>query len=371
MPGTKAGGPVRSIYSLVSLIKDYFDIYVVTTNCDLGSDEAYKNIEANKLFEKEGVFYYYYSKPELHVTNVVDLINTIQPNLVYLNSFWSYTFSIGIVKAKREGLFNSSVLLAPRGMLGKGALGLKPLRKVVFLTLAKLFNWYGKIAFHATNEQEQSDIKNRFKSAKTFIASNVNSGTVKFTEKNKEVKHLKLFYLSRIARVKNLHFALEVLSELPNDLKIEYDIFGNLEDHEYWSECEAIISNLPKNIKVNYIKELQFDEVQNTITNYHALLMPTLNENFGHSIVESLLCGCPVIISDQTPWTDLEEFNAGFSLDLNNRSAFIKALINMALLNNSDFDLKSKAAIKYISSKLNIELSIKQYKNLFDESIKI
>jgi glycosyltransferase involved in cell wall biosynthesis len=370
LPGTKAGGPVRSIYSLVSLIKDYFEIYVVTSNCDLGSDICYKTIEPNKLIENDGVFYYYFSKSELAIPNIVNLINVIQPDLVYINSFWSYNFSIGVVKAKQENLFKASVLLAPRGMMGKGALGLKPLRKTVFIALAKLFGWYKNIVFHATNEQEKRDILKRFKNAKVLTASNVNSGTVQFTAKQKEPRHLKLFYLSRIARVKNLHFALEVLQEVASDIYIEYDIFGNLEDKEYWNECQSIIQNFGSNIKVNYKKELQFNEVQATITNYHALFMPTLNENFGHSIVESLLCGCPVIISDQTPWNDLDNFNAGYAIDLNDKSNFVIALTNMALLNTKEYEQKSKDAIKYISTKFNVEQSVKQYIDLFNATIK-
>ncbi len=369
LPGTKAGGPVRSIYSLVSLIKEFFDIYVITSNCDLGSDEGYKTVEPNKTFEKDGVWYHYFSKAELNVPNVSKLISSIAPDLIYLNSFWSYNFSIGIVKAKRNGLIKAPILLAPRGMLGKGALGLKPLRKNVFLALAKLFNWYSDIIFHATNEQEKKDIQKRFRNARVLIAPNVNSGTVLYTPKNKEEKHLRLFYLSRIAEVKNLRFALEALNDIPADITIEYDIYGNPEDKEYWKLCENIILKLPKNIKVNYKRELQFSEVQHTITNYHGLFLPTLNENFGHSIVESLLSGCPVIISDQTPWNDLEKFNAGYAISLTDKPAFAKALVNFAMLNNKDYELKSRDSIKYISNKLNVKQSIEQYKNLFNGSI--
>ena len=369
LPGTKAGGPVRSIYSLISLIKDYFDIYVITTNFDLGCSEGYKNIESDTFIEIQNVNYYYFSKTELNVNNICSRINFIQPDLIYLNSFWSYNFSIGIVKAKRNKLLLAPLLLAPRGMMGKGALGLKPLRKNIFLLAAKIFDWYDNITFHATNEQEKKDVKAHFRYAKILTAPNVNSGTVLFTQKNKEEKHLKLFYLSRIAVVKNLLFALEILSQVPTNIHIEYDIYGNAEDKNYWQLCLTAIQNLPKNIQVNYKKELEFNEVQTTITHYHALFLLTLNENFGHSIVESLLSGCAVIISDQTPWNDLENFNAGYAIALSDKTKFVNAICMLALLNNKDYETKSKDAIKYISNKLNIEESIKQYKNLFNESI--
>ncbi len=360
---------MRSIYSLVSLIKEYYEIYVVTSNCDLGSDEGYKTITANTLFENGGANYYYFSKDQLNVPNISKLINSINPDLVYLNSFWSYNFSIGIVKAKQKKYFKAPILLAPRGMMGKGALGLKPLRKHAFLLLAKMFDWYDGVNFHATNEQEKKDIKKHFRYAKILTAPNLNSGTVHFTKKIKVQNTLRLFYLSRIAVVKNLHFALEILDQLPPDVNIEYDIYGNLEDKDYWHKCESIIKDLPKNIKVTYKKELAFNDVQTTITGYHGLFLPTLNENFGHSIVESLLCGCPVIISDQTPWNDLEKFNAGYAIDLNDRSKFIAVITAFTLMNNVDYEIKSKDAINYINSKLNIEESLKQYKNLFNESI--
>jgi len=361
---------VRSIFSLVSLIKNFYDLYIITSNCDLGSNEEYKNVKADTLFEKDGVHYYYFSKSKMNAGGVTDQINKINPQLIYLNSFWSYNFSIGIIKAKNNNLVKAPLLLAPRGMLGKGALSLKSGKKILYLLLAKMFNWYAKVTFHATNEQEKIDILKRFKKAKVLLAPNLNSGTVYAIEKTKDEKKIKLFYLSRIAKVKNLHFALEVLSSIPKDLTVEYDIFGNIEDKDYWKLCESIIQKLPANVKVNYKGELAFNEVQAVIVNYHALFLPTLNENFGHSIVESLLCGCPVVTSDQTPWNDMEKHGAGYALDLENKNKFVEVLSTLALLNNSEYKLKSEQAIKYISHKLNINESIKQYKDLFNESTK-
>ncbi|MCE3227673.1 MAG: group 1 glycosyl transferase [Bacteroidetes bacterium] len=322
------------------------------------------------MFERENVHYHYFSKENQTGPNIIKLITEISPDLIYLNSLWSYDFSIAIVRAKKKNLIKAPLLLAPRGMLSKGAMGLKSLKKVGFLTVAKLAGWYNNVHFHATNEQEKSDILRQFKKAEVSIAANVNSGSVVQVPKAKKENHIKLFYLSRVARVKNLHFALEVLSFIKNGLNIEYDIYGNIEDREYWAECETIIKTLPSNIKVTYRQELQFNEVQSMIASYHALFLPTLNENFGHSIVESLLCGCPVIISDQTPWNDVENNNAGFPVSLDNKIGFVNAIKSLTVLNNEEFTAKSNAAIKYISEKLNIGKSIEQYKKLFNDATK-
>ncbi|WP_317899154.1 glycosyltransferase family 4 protein [Aurantibacillus circumpalustris] len=370
LPGTKAGGPVRSVYSLVSLLKKYFDFYIITTNCDLGETSEYEQIESNKLFIKDEVHYYYFGKEKLNSNNLLSLLKEIDPKIIYLNSFWSVNFSINIVRFKKSNEISSTIVLAPRGMLGKGALGLKSFKKSVYLWLTRISGLYSDILFHATQKQEKEDILKKFPNAKTCIAPNVNSGSVILNKSSKNINNLKLFYLSRIAKVKNLHFALEVLKDIPEKYTIEYSIYGNLEDSEYWNYCKEMIGNLPPNVSVTYQRELQFNEVQKIIRDYNCLFLPTLNENFGHSIVESLLCGCPVIISDQTPWNDLEENNAGYAISLDNKQKFIDCIVNCAILNQEEFTKKSREAINYISKKIDLELIVKQYKTLFNEQTK-
>ena len=59
---------------------------------------------------------------------------------------------------------------------------------------------------------------------------------------------------------------------------------------------------------------------------YHALLMPSLTENFSYTVLESLQAGIPVLISDQTPWLDLQSQRVGWDLPLEDLSAWAAAL---------------------------------------------
>lgn len=359
---------MRSIYSIVELLKHEYDFYIVTGNTDLGEATPYKNILSDTLFEKDGIHFYYFSQERKTKNNLLALIKTISPDLIYINSFWSYLFSIFIVRETKDLKLQIPVLLAPRGMLSPGALSIKAFKKRIYLLAAKIFALYKHIPFHATNEEEAHNIRKIFPKAKIHIASNFNTLKPLETAVPKTAGHLKLFYLGRISPVKNLKFALECLSGINPSLQIEYDIYGNLEDKNYWAECLTVINTLPPHIKVQYRQELQFNEIQTVISSYHALFLPTLNENFGHSIAESLLSGRLVLISDQTPWSEVSKFNAGYAIPLNNQSEFIKALEELAALNYEQFRTKSISAIKYISGKLQVEKNIAAYKKLFNDS---
>jgi glycosyltransferase involved in cell wall biosynthesis len=366
LPGTKAGGPVRSIYSLINSLKSEFDIYLITTNCDLGSSEAYKEIKADSWFEKEQVHYFYYSKDQLSKQHLTQLIQNLNSDVVYLNSFWSYWFSIFIIQLKNKGLVNCPIILAPRGMLGKGALSIKPLKKQAYLFLSKIKGFYNSVHFHATNDQEVNDIRSVYKNASVSMIQNFSSASAVSVEKEKKENTLKLFYLSRISPVKNLQFALEILGQIAPSYQITYDIYGNIEDVNYWEDCKKRIKKLPATIEVNYKGELDFYEIQQTISKYHFLFLPTLNENFGHSIVESLMSSCPIIISDQTPWNDVESNQAGSAIALDNQKGFIKAISEAAKLNQTNYNIRSKAALDYISKKINLNLITDTYVKLFN-----
>ena len=370
LPGTKAGGPVRSIHSLIHLLKDEFDFFVVTTNCDLGKNEPYPNVAPDTVFAADGISYYYFSPSNYNSTTVLKLLDVINPSLVYLNSFWSFSFSIRFVLMSYSARIKCPVLLAPRGMLSNGARSIKPFKKNSYLFFARFFGLYKSILFHSTQEQETKEISRYFPKSKIFFAPNLNALPVAKNNSTKEINSLKLFYLSRISPVKNLLFGIEVLKNISSQYKIEYAIYGNLEDKEYWQLCENEISKLPGNISVNYKGELPFHQIQPQLMHEQVLFLPTLNENFGHSIVESLLCGCPVIISDQTPWNNLKENEVGFSLPLNDKNSFVKAIEHFARMNPEEFFVVSKKANDYISGKINLAKTKDLYKKMFYGCVK-
>jgi glycosyltransferase involved in cell wall biosynthesis len=83
--------------------------------------------------------------------------------------------------------------------------------------------------------------------------------------------------------------------------------------------------------------------VQQKFSQYHFFLFPTLSENFGHAIAESLSAGCPVIISDATPWRDLARRNVGWDLPLAERDLWLRVLQQCTDLDDESYRAMSTA----------------------------
>lgn len=366
LPGNKAGGPVRSVFSLLNLMRDEFNFHVITTNTDLGSSAPYSNIESDKWAKYDDIPVYYFSKENLNPEKLAEVINSTQSDIVYLNSFWSYNFSLLPLRLKKADKIKAKIILAPRGMLGKGALSIKPFKKKLFLFLLKFIDLHSHVTFHATTADEENEIRKVFVNADVNIAPNLNS-TKLISDRSitKEKGELKLFFLSRISRVKNLHYAMEILRNIRTDGKIVYDIYGSMEDKEYWNECETIIKTLPSNITVNYKGGLSFEKVQQTISGYHFLFLPTLNENFGHSIYESLISACPVIISDTTPWNGVDTAGCGHAIPLKDKKQFEKVISEAVDMDNNAYTFIWKNCVKFMNANAG-EPNTNAYRKLFN-----
>jgi glycosyltransferase involved in cell wall biosynthesis len=228
------------------------------------------------------------------------------------------------------------IILAPEGELSDGALQLKAAKKKSFIKIAKITDLYRNLIWKVTAEPEKIETE-RFKGSggKIFEAPNMPSRDVfekyeQISKPKKTAGKARFIFLSRYMRKKNLKWLIENLYGI--DGKLEIDIYGPLEDEEYWKETERELEKLPENIKVTYKGFISHEDVPQTIFEYHFFVLPTLGENFGHVFVEALAAGCPLIISDRTPWVDLETKRIGWDIPLENTEKWIQIInrcINM------------------------------------------
>jgi glycosyltransferase involved in cell wall biosynthesis len=341
LPGYKAGGPIRSASNLVERLNDEFEFKVVTCNTDLEEDTPYPNVQTDKwVNSKEGTAVYYFSTKKPEAKAVKSIIHKEQPDIVYLNSMYSIPFTLNPLRVVKKLYPDTKIVIAPRGMLSPGALLIKPFKKRLFLIFARSIGWFDSISWHASSNTEKNEIQNVFGTkANVTVARNLTK--LKTITKYRRVKtkgKLRLLYIARVSPVKNLLQCLEVLSQLNTSQQIDFDIYGTVDDQEYFKQCRKVISELPENIRVEFKGTIENEHLGEVIREYHFLFHLTLNENFGHSIFESLSEGCPVIISDQTPWKKLESKSAGWDLQLDSNDNIIDKIKVAAEMDQETFD---------------------------------
>lgn len=336
LPGYKAGGPLRTIANMVEHLGDDFEFWIVTRDRDLGDEEPYADIIVNQWNDVQGAKVFYLSPEQQTLKGITDVITATPYDLIYLNSFFDPLFTLKPLLARRIGrLKNRTVLLAPRGEFSEGAIQLKHFKKNIFIKVAKWFGIYSNIYWHASSAHEVDDIKREFgiqgESIVTALDLPAKISEDNFADSRSDSDHeeLRIVFLSRISPMKNLDYALRVLKSV--GVRIKFDIYGPIEDKAYWALCEGLIGSLPANIEVNYCGLAHPDDVAKTFARYDLFLFPTRGENYGHVIAESLSVGTPVLISDQTPWKDLESDGLGWDISLDDTSAFVKVIERMSL----------------------------------------
>lgn len=363
-PQKNSGGPPISIMNLVQSVKDRFDIYIISKNHEINDDKPLEGILPGwNQFEFGQVFY---TLKDEHTFKIITrLIEDVEPDVIYQNSFFSIDDLLPVLVYKKKHK-NVKVIVAPRGEFYPERLQVGKLKKTVY---GKLFRYSGllkDVYFQGTGQEEcmQEKVFLGIPDDHLMNIQNI-SLPVKGLHSSieKEPNGLKLVYVARIHPTKNTLKAIEWLGGLSGN--VQYDIYGSIENEMYWKQCQDAITRLPQNIAVRYMGVIDHDQVASTIAGYHAYYMPTTGENFGHSIVEAMLMGKPVVISDQTPWTDVNG-NGGFAISLNDEKAFITALEELVEMNINKYSVLSEQIEEYIKGKLNVDDIIHQYIMAFD-----
>jgi len=145
--------------------------------------------------------------------------------------------------------------------------------------------------------------------------------------------------------MKNLQMAIEVLRDVKGN--VTFNIFGPLEDQRYWRDCLETVERLPSNIVVRYRGPIAPSDVAAALANHHLFVLPTLGENYGHAIVESLLAGCPVLISDRTPWRDLAKRRAGWDISLSEPNLFREVIQQCVEMDEAQLAEWSQGAYRF------------------------
>lgn len=299
LPAYRAGGPIRSLSNLVSALGDSVDFRIVCGDKDLGDSHPVQAPIGQ--WEPVGLAQVLRLPPsEWTQARWQALIQEIQPDKLYLNSLYSGPFSrLPWRVAKSVSL---ATTLAPRGMLGAGALAIKPLRKKAWLWVQRMTGRYANLTWHASTEQEAEEIRHWFPNATVQVALNL---PLPFdpVPAQPHCDHVHLLSVGRVHPIKNHRFGLALAKRMVQQGKsVIYRIVGPLEDK---AEVERLLANAG-DVALELIGPTPPEDMSQHYTWSHLVLVPSLNENFGHAVAEAISTARPVVVSDQTAWSKLD-----------------------------------------------------------------
>ena len=344
-PAFKAGGPIRSVYNLILAMKSNggnpdLAFFVLAGAYDLGEEEKMEGVDEgvwSHLHGVSGVQVRYENRLNWRKSHWKHVFDEVKPDVLYLNSLFSRAFTLRPLQvARAKGV---KTVLAPRGMLGAGALEIKPLKKFIFLSLARNLDFFRGVEFHASTEEEVREVKMHIPGKKVFVARNFSDPTLKALPTTNLSESLNFLCLGRVHPIKNLLFAVEILSKMNlSGRKVCVNITGPSEDENY---LNSILRLSNASLEITYSGSVSHQALHEAFRNTHFLLMPTTHENYGHAIIESWGFGRPVLLSDKTPWRDLQEKGLGHCTPL--KPALWESVFKETLL-VSETDLKGLSA---------------------------
>ena len=363
-PGYKAGGPIKSILHLVSQIEAPF--YIITSVFDHQANDPYPNIQKNTWLEFNANTKVMYCHP----TDVTDAfikeqIEILKPQTIYLNSLFSRVFSLNVVKATKNLKNSPKVILAPRGMLKSGALQVKSFKKRIFLLLSRWMNWFGHVQWHATNEEEAEEIRNVY-GAKSMVhvAANLPAAIKPRDVHHRSEGQINLVTVARVSPEKGILEGAKILRDSKTPIK--WTLYGVNQNSGYLNQIQSILEDGNSKVQFSFEGEISPTQLSKTLPSFDYFFSPTLGENYGHAIVEALVIGLPVLISDRTPWNEINQYNAGWAISLDQNEEWQKAIRQMDSLSEDKYQAMCKSAIKFAESHIHDSSEIGKYKQMFN-----
>ena len=323
-PAYLRGGPARSLHALVEALCDEFRFCVVTSAWDDPTVGPMPSVASSQWITSGVTSVWYESNRKMPEHIAARLMKDTEPQLIYINSLFDFRFAIVPLLLARTRFRGVPVLLAPRGELSAGALALKRRKKSLFIAAFRLLRLHRAVTWHASTLREERDIERVFgpNNLSCRVALDLRTG---LSGRSADQSHVpppsddpwvaSLVFFSRIVPKKNVAGVIQAISRVKS--RVRLTIAGPIEDTGYWNRCLELINELPEPGLVRYVGTIPAAEVVGFLGQFDLFVFPTLGENFGHVVLESLAAGTPVVIGTDTPWDRVEPSGAGWVCDPN------------------------------------------------------
>tara|TARA_Y200000002_G_scaffold379883_1_gene390124 strand:- start:4353 stop:5522 length:1170 start_codon:yes stop_codon:yes gene_type:complete len=232
--------------------------------------------------------------------------NAYKMDIIHNHMLWSMTsIATGwVVPGKGAKLVTS-----PRGTISEWALNHHKHRKNLFWPLQKRVLEKANL-IHVTSNSEHEDVRRLgIKQPVLVVPNGVDIPDLKEHFFNR--KDRTLLFISRIHPKKGIETLIEAwtyIEDLFNDWKLKIVGPG---DEVYVSKLKNLIAKKGLH-NVEFTGPLYGIDKQSAYQSADIFVLPTHSENFGMVVAEALANNCPTIVSQDAPWSGIQDNNCGW-----------------------------------------------------------
>jgi glycosyltransferase involved in cell wall biosynthesis len=356
-------GPATAIRNLVEAMGADYDFHILTLNFDFATGSPLFPQRHHRVVLPHVVIEYV---PQ-GLSALRILARRLRDNfdVIDIQCAFDPLLAIPALMLCRLGFAGDSrIFHTPHGIFMDIIMSARRTRKTLYCRLSDLLGLYRSVVHLAGSPGEKHDIdRNHLRSQQVVVVSQfVEPLPSSRAQGTKPRERLKVAFVGRVTAQKNLIAAIEILHRLrvPSTM----DVFGDTADTAYLAQCMAMIRAGSGASTIDFKGNVDKNVLFRQLPDYDVLLHPTLGENFGHAIVEALHLGVPVLISDRSPWTDVESCHAGWSLPLSNPSAFVDKLEAIYAM-GEEWSQLSAGAIQYARKTFDPSQTSQRYRDAY------
>ncbi|MEE2931267.1 MAG: glycosyltransferase [Bacteroidota bacterium] len=341
-PAKVYGGPVFSTWGLSKKLSEHgHEIFVSTTNAN--GLERLINVSTKEHKEiYKNIWVRYYKEEILNFFSASLLFNIWRDiknsDIIYVQYLFHYTVVVALFFA---WFFKKQIIICPRGSFSHYTLTYNKsfLKQMWLFFIIRPFHKF--IKWHASSELEKNDIISYFPQSKIIIVQD-GIDIKKFKNKSqlRRVDLIKYFTnrdfdeveevicsIGRLHKIKCFHILIDAFSVyLKENTRSKLIIAGS--DDGQKKTLENQILTLELSDSVFLIGEVNEIDKQLMLYNSDFFALASEFESFGIVVAESLACGLPVLVSNKTPWKEIERYNCGILVN-NNKEDFYLGLLRM------------------------------------------
>lgn len=291
------------------------------------------------------------------------LLGEIQPDIVHINCCWTPDCAALQRWAQKRGY---RVVLTPHGMLEPWIIHRHYwTRKLPALWLYQKAAVQKADCLQATAESEKENLlKLGYNARIEVVKLGIDAEGIEMKMSWKKTH--RILFLSRVHPKKGIHYLIEAAALLREQLQDYQVIVAGEGDVEY-------IANLKKEIHaqglehiIQLIGGVYGQRKWQLFQQADFFVLPTHSENFGLAIAEALASGTPVITTVGTPWSDLNDAEAGAWIEIGTKP-LVECLRRFLLLSEEKLEQMGRKGRRLIETQYSADVMAEKMMDVYQK----